>query len=82
MLKRLQSLELPMTHINHWWPLFTAYECVVMMILPLHHYLTYSCDTNAVPGVTYTGLFSSPHFLSFHISSTCVFCIISCPLAS
>lgn len=46
MLKRLQSLELPMTHINHGWPLYTAYECMVMMILPLHHYLTYSCGTN------------------------------------
>lgn len=34
MLKRLQSLELPMTHINHLWPLYTAYECTVMMILP------------------------------------------------
>lgn len=59
MLKRLRSLELPMTHINHWWSLYTAYECVVMMILPLHHYLTHSCDTNAGPGVTYAGLLSS-----------------------
>lgn len=74
MLKRMQSLELSMTHINHWWPFHTAYECKMMMILPLHHYLTYNCDTKT-GHVSPKPLFSFLH-LSLRFFLTYVFHII------
>lgn len=74
MLRRLQSLQLPMTHINHWWSLYTAYECVMMMmILPLYCILpTTVTQTEArVSHKLLTPLFLLPspfsHFYASHI---------------
>lgn len=65
MLERLQSLELPMAHINHWWPL----RCIRMGgddDPPL-------CTTILPTAVTQSQTQESHECLSFPLSLSCFF---------